>query len=262
MAWATDGDERPGQVMSRTDRHASNSAVLAAKGLRREYDDLIAVAPLDLQVQPGEVVALVGANGAGKTTLLTMAAGLVEASHGTIHICGAPAGSLTARARTSYIPDTPVFYQDLSLNEHLEYVARMHDAEDWTGLASQLLEHLGLAQWGEKLPTQFSRGMRQKASIALGLIRPFSLLLADEPFDGLDPASRSALVELLRTASDSGAAVIVSTHRPEVADFSSRCVALHDGELIYDGPPDPSVIAGHFPSQDSALLAGDTPEGT
>src|ERR1019366_7982195 len=186
--------------MSPTDRRASESPVLAAKGLRQEYGDLIALAPSDLQVLSGELVALVGSNGAGKTTLMGIAAGLVEPSHGAIHICGAPAGSLTARARTSYVPDTPVFYQDLSLNEHLEYIARLHGAEDWQTHASRLLEQLGLEQWGDKLPTQFSRGMRQKASIALGLIRPFSLLLADEPFDGLDPASRDVLVEMLRTA--------------------------------------------------------------
>jgi ABC-2 type transport system ATP-binding protein len=246
--------------MSPTDRRASESPVLAAKGLRQEYGDLIALAPSDLQVLSGELVALVGSNGAGKTTLMGIAAGLVEPSHGAIHICGAPAGSLTARARTSYVPDTPVFYQDLSLNEHLEYIARLHGAEDWQTHASRLLEQLGLEQWGDKLPTQFSRGMRQKASIALGLIRPFSLLLADEPFDGLDPASRDVLVEMLRTASASGAAVIVSTHRAEVADFSTRCIALHDGQLVYDGPPDRSVIAGHLPPHDGALLTADVPE--
>jgi ABC-2 type transport system ATP-binding protein len=234
--------------------------VLEAAGLRREYDDLMALASLDLQVLPGELVALVGSNGAGKTTLLTVAAGLVEPSHGTIRICGAPAGSLEARARTSYVPDTPVFYQDLSLNEHLEYIARLHAAEDWADRAPQLLEPLGLERWGDKLPNQFSRGMRQKASIALGFIRPFSLLLADEPFDGLDPPSRQVLVEMLQAAAAEGAAVIVSTHRTEVADFSSRCIALHDGQLVYDGPPDRSIIAGHLPPQEDALLAADVPE--
>jgi len=246
--------------MTATGRAATDPPVLATDGLRREYDDLLALAPLDLQVGPGELVALVGSNGAGKTTLLTVAAGLVEPSHGTIHICGVLAGSLEARARTSYIPDTPVFYQDLSLNEHLEYIARLHAADDWRDRAPQLLEPLGLHQWGDKLPNQFSRGMRQKASIALGFIRPFSLLLADEPFDGLDPPSRTVLVEMLEAAAASGAAVIVSTHRTEVADFSSRCIALHDGQLVYDGPPDRSIIAGHLPPQDDGLLAADVPE--
>ena len=69
--------------------------MLAAAGLRQEYDDLVALGQLDLKVRPGELVALVGSNGAGKTTLLAIAAGLVEASHGTIRICGEPAGSLT-----------------------------------------------------------------------------------------------------------------------------------------------------------------------
>jgi ABC-type multidrug transport system ATPase subunit len=239
---------------------APEPPVLAAAGLRQEYDDLVALARLDVKVRPGELVALVGSNGAGKTTLLAIAAGLIEASHGTIQICGEPAGSLTARARTSYIPDTPVFYQDLSLNEHLEYIARLHDAGDWQSRGSELLERLGLEQWGDKLPTQFSRGMRQKASLALGFIRPFSLLLADEPFDGLDPASRDVLVEMLRTTAASGAAVIVSTHRTEVADFSSRCIALHDGQLIYDGPPDRAVIAGNLPVEDEALLTADVRE--
>jgi ABC-2 type transport system ATP-binding protein len=247
-------------MKKRTRRRSSDPPVLAAAGLRREYDDLIALARLDLKVLPGELVALVGSNGAGKTTLLAIAAGLVEASHGTIQICGEPAGSLIARARTSYIPDTPVFYQDLSLNEHLEYIARLHEADDWQSRASELLDQLGLEQWGDKLPTQFSRGMRQKASLALGFVRPFSLLLADEPFDGLDPASRAVLVEMLRATADAGAAVIVSTHRTEVADFSSRCIALRDGQLIYDGPPDRAVIAGDLPSGDGAPLTADVPE--
>jgi len=237
---------------------SADSCVLAANDLGRDYDDLVALAPLDLRVLPGELVALVGPNGAGKSTLLAIAAGLTEASHGTIRICGSPAGSLAARALTSYVPDAPVFYQDLSLNEHLEYIARLHDAEQWSSRAPQLLERLGLEEWGEKLPTQFSRGMRQKASIALGFIRPFSLLLADEPFDGLDPPSRGVLVEMLREASASGAAVIVSTHRTEVADVSSRCIALHDGRLVYDGPPDPSVIAGQLPHGEP--LSADGPE--
>jgi ABC-type multidrug transport system ATPase subunit len=135
--------------------------VFGARRLRRKYDDLIALGPLNLRIGPGELVALVGANGAGKTTLLAIAAGLVEPSDGTLDICGDPAGSLPARARTSFVPDTPVFYQDLSLNEHLEYIARMHGAQEWATRASELLEQLGLAQWGDKLPSQFSRGMRQ-----------------------------------------------------------------------------------------------------
>jgi len=226
---------------------SSPRAILEARGLCRNYDELVALAPLDLTIHAGELVALVGPNGAGKTTLLMAAAGLLEPSKGTIYINGARAGSLRARAATSYIPDAPALYDDLSLNEHLEYIAGLHGAEDWSRRGQQLLERLGLAGWGDNLPSQYSRGMRQKASIALGLVRPFSALLADEPFDGLDPSSRTALVELLQEAAGGGAAVMVSTHRSEVGELADRCLALYDGELAYDGPPNEAVLAGFVP---------------
>jgi len=83
-----------------------------------------------------------------------------------------------ARSATSYIPDAPVLYDDLGLSEHLEYVARMYGVADWERRAEGLLKRLSLVDRGDDLPANFSRAMRQKASIALGLIRPFSVLLA------------------------------------------------------------------------------------
>ena len=88
--------------------------------------------------------------------------------------------------------------------------------------------------------------MKQKASIALALVRPFDVLLADEPLDGLDPPSRDVLFELLRETRDAGAAIIVSTHRPDVIAAAGRCVAIRDGRLAYDGAPDPDVLTQIF----------------
>jgi ABC-type multidrug transport system ATPase subunit len=244
-------------IAARTVPPAQNA--LEARQLAREYDDLLALKSLDLDVRSGELIALVGPNGAGKTTLLAIAAGLLEPSEGSVRIAGWLAGSLQARAAASYLPDTPVFYDDLSLNEHLEYISRLHLTSDWARRAERLLERLGLEDWGESLPRQFSHGMRQKASIALAFVRPFSLLLADEPFDGLDPPSRAALVELLREACAGGAAVLVSTHRVEAADFATRCLALYDGELTYNGPPDPAVIAGFAPASEELPRAATAP---
>jgi ABC-2 type transport system ATP-binding protein len=221
---------------------ASSAKVLQGRGVGHDYDELVAVESLDVEISAGELVALVGPNGAGKSTLLAIAAGLLEPSHGVMLIRGFTAGSIEARAATSYIPDTPVLYEDLSLDEHLEYVARLHGADDWPSRGASLLQRLGLEEWGENLPSQFSHGMRQKASIAVGLIRPFTVLLADEPFDGLDPPSRTALVALLKEVTADGGSVIVSTHRTEILDFADRCLVLYDGELTYDGPPDPSVL--------------------
>ena len=96
--------------------------------------------------------------------------------------------------------------------------------------------------------------MRQKASIALALVRPFGVLLADEPFDGLDPPSRAVLFELLAEARAGSAAIVVSTHRPDVIAAASRCVAIREGRLSYDGAPDPKVITGFFDQDDARAM--------
>jgi ABC-type multidrug transport system ATPase subunit len=211
--------------------------VLEARDLERHYGDLTALAGVDLTLKPGEMVALVGPNGAGKSTLLLLSAGLLTPSGGTVYVAGKAAGSLEARAETSFLPDTPSLYDDLSLDEHLEYVGRLHGVEDWEERGSSLLDRLGLAARAGDLPSKFSRGMRQKSSIALAFVRDFSLLLADEPFDGLDPESRQAFAVLIDDAVAGGAAVLVSTHRADVVERANRCVALYDGSVSYDGPP-------------------------
>jgi ABC-2 type transport system ATP-binding protein len=211
-------------------------AVLVARGASKSYADLVALAPLDLAVEDGERVALVGHNGSGKSTFLQLTAGLLELSEGTIEVVGAAVGASDARAAISYLPDTPVLYDDLSVREHLAYVAALHGVDADEEEIEELIERIGLTDRADDLPARFSRGLRQKASIAVGLVRPFQLLLVDEPFVGLDAAGKEALVSLLDEAHDSGAASIVATHDPEYVERVDRCVALRDGEVIHDGP--------------------------
>lgn len=217
--------------------------MLEVTGLTAGYDDYTALQGVTCQVAAGRTVALVGPNGAGKSTFLRLAAGLLEPSDGMVTVGGHPAGSIDARALMSYLPDTPALYDDLSLNEHLEYVARLHGVEEWADRSAQLLDRLGLASRGDDPPGGFSRGMRQKASIALAFVRPFGVLLADEPFDGLDPPSREALDELVAEAAAGGAAVVLATHRLEVVEQADGCLAIDDGRLVYDGPADSAEVA-------------------
>ncbi len=210
--------------------------MLEATDLAASYADYTALHGVTCRVDGGQTVALVGPNGAGKSTFLRLAAGLLEPSSGEVTVDGHPAGSLEARRLLSYLPDTPALYDDLSLNEHLEYVARLHGVEEWQDRAAGLLERFGLTDRGDDPPGGFSRGMRQKASIALALVRPFGVLLADEPFDGLDPPSREALDGLLSEAAGAGAAVVVATHRIEVVQRADTCLAIEDGQLVYEGP--------------------------
>ncbi len=210
---------------------------LTVTGLTKSYGDLVALEPLDLVVPRGQRLALIGHNGSGKTTLLRMAAGLLEPTGGSIRIAGEPAGSVGARAALSYLPDNPVLYDDLSVFEHIDYTCRLHDAQEWEQRAVSLLSDLGLLSRADDLPSRFSRGLRQKTAIVLALIRPFSLLLVDEPFIGLDPAGRDTFVSLIDGIATRGAAVVIATHQLDYAATADRCLALRDGQLVYDGPP-------------------------
>lgn len=210
---------------------------LFVEKLTKSYGDLLALDEVSLKIASGQRVALIGLNGSGKTTLLRTAAGLLEPSTGKVLVMGHKAGSIEARAAVSYIPDSPVLYDDLSVAEHLEYIARLHGNEEWEALAEHLIERLGLSSRREELPSTFSRGLRQKVSIALAFVRPFDLMLVDEPFVGLDQPGRAALLELLREAADAGAAILVSTHQTEYLSQATRCVGMRDGKVVFDGKP-------------------------
>ena len=108
----------------------SGETVLSAQGLGRSYDGYIALGSFTFAVEAGEFVALIGPNGAGKTTFLNLAAGLLDPTSGRVEVMGEVPGSLAARAALSYLPDAPVFYEDLSVAEHLEYVAALHGVAD------------------------------------------------------------------------------------------------------------------------------------
>jgi ABC-type multidrug transport system ATPase subunit len=210
---------------------------LATRELCKSYGDRLALAPLTLSIAKGQRVALVGHNGSGKTTLLRMAAGLLDASDGTVKVHGARAGSLKARARLAYLSDQPTFYDDLSLWEHLEFVARLHGVEEWEERATELIETIGLADRRDNIPTTFSRGLRQKAAIALAFVRPFRTLLVDEPFVGLDQSGKEALLELFAAAHERGATLIVATHELGFVSGVDRLIALSDGAVTFDGVP-------------------------
>ncbi len=216
---------------------------LETRELSKAYGELVALAPLNLSVKPAERIVLVGTNGSGKTTLLRMLAGLLEPSAGEAEVAGDPAGSIDARAALSYLPDDPVLYDDLSLAEHVEFVARLHDTDGWQDRSAYLIDRLGLSNRLDDLPARFSRGLRQKTSLVLGLVRPFEVLVVDEPFIGLDQAGKAALMELLDEAADSGATVVVATHQMEYVDRATRCLALRDGELTHDGQADHATIS-------------------
>jgi ABC-2 type transport system ATP-binding protein len=233
--------------------------VLTVSGLGRRYGQLDALHGLDLEVHPGECVAVIGHNGSGKTTAVRMIAGLLDPSAGSVLVDGAAVheepAAIDARAALALVPDTPSLYDDLTVREHLQLVAVAHGmtgkesaAPDGGALADldkridALLGRLGLLDKIDATPGTLSRGMRQKVQLACALIRPWSLLVLDEPIVGLDPASQRTLRELLLEAKRAGRAVVLTTHQLEFArGIADRAIVLSDGTVVAHGPYDEIV---------------------
>lgn len=213
----------------------ATAPALRTDQLTKAYDDLVALQPLSLTVPAGQSVALIGHNGSGKSTFLRMVAGLLDPSDGEVEIAGFDLGDVEARATTAFLPDDPVLYDDLSLREHAEYISRLHGGDGWDDYAEELCGRLGLEERIDDLPARFSRGLRQKTAIVLAMVRPFSILLVDEPFVGLDLPGKEVLLELLDEVHGDGAATLVATHDPTYVSRVDRSIALRDGEVIFDG---------------------------
>jgi ABC-2 type transport system ATP-binding protein len=212
--------------------------VLQLRGLRRTYGEVVALDQLDLEVAHGECVALVGHNGSGKTTTLRLVAGLLEPTNGDVIVAGDNMRLDRARAALAFVPDNPLLYGDLTVREHLELIGLAHGMGG--GLDDRvtgLLDRLDLTGRQEFLPGQLSRGLRQKTQLACALVRPFHVIVLDEPVVGLDPPSQQTLHELLHKAKQDGAAILLSTHQlPFAAGLADRAVVLHEGRVVEEGP--------------------------
>lgn len=228
---------------------AAEEPLVSVSELGRDFGDVNALDSLDLDVFSGEAVALVGENGSGKTTALSMIAGRLEPTRGTVRVGGVDVhwrgGSEVVRSLVSFVPDAPALYSDLTVSDHLELVGMAHDVEDFDEKAEILLDRFGLTGRDDRLPRELSRGMRQKTQLSCALLRPFAVLMLDEPVAGLDPASRHTLHSLLRDAKDEGAVVMFSTHQLDFAEgLADQVVVLHDGRVAATGSYDDVVTSG------------------
>lgn len=185
----------------------------------KRYGDLIAVHPISVDIPAAGWWVIVGPNGSGKTTLLRLACGLLSPTDGAVTVGESIAGTPAARAEVSFLSDSPAFYSDLSVAEHIDYLAGLFDDDAVAERATGIIRAFGLYDRIDDRPDTFSRGMKQKAAIALAMARPSSVLLLDEPTRGLDVAGTAIMVELLRNANAAGATVVTVTHEPEKFDL-------------------------------------------
>jgi ABC-2 type transport system ATP-binding protein len=203
-----------------------------------------ALESLTLRIRAGECVSLMGPNGSGKTTAAELICGLQEPTAGWVRIDGysmhQEPDSIAARKHLSYVPDNPYLYQDLTVRDHLYLVAAAHGVQedDLDSRVDRLLRALTLDKRVDFFPSQLSRGMRQKLAIACAVIRPFSVLVLDEPTIGLDAASVEALHDLLAGSKSSKRAILLMTHDQDFASsVATRVLHISEGR-VWDAEED------------------------
>jgi ABC-2 type transport system ATP-binding protein len=215
-------------------------AVIQFDGLGKQYGSFIAVRDLTFSVAGGEVFGFLGPNGAGKTTTIRMMMGILVPSSGRATIDGLDCQSerVEVKRRVGYLPDSPIFYDFLRGREILEFVGEMHGQSrgDARRNASRLLEELALGDAEEEYAVNYSMGMKKKLGLACALIHDPSVLILDEPTNGLDPRAAREVQDLLRASAARGKTIFLSTHLLDMAErLCTRLGIIHRGELVAVG---------------------------
>ena len=216
------------------------SAIVETHGLVKRYDKTLAVAGLDLAVEPGEIFGLVGPNGAGKTTTLRMLATLLLPSAGHAEIDG---WSVTrnpddVRRVLGFMPDVFGVYDDMKVWEYLDFFARCYGlpAAARRRMIADLLELVDLGDRRDDYVQTLSRGMEQRLCLAHALVHDPKVLLLDEPASGLDPRARVELRELLRELRALGKTILISSHiLPELEELCTSVAIVDRGQVLAQG---------------------------
>ena len=211
---------------------------LVVRDFGKVYGEHRAVSGLSFHVQAGEILGLVGPNGAGKTTTLRSIAGILPIQEGRILVAGHDVATEEEKAKSelAWVPDDPQPFDALTVDEHMEFMARLYGVADWQPLADELLDKFELTEKRDALGGELSRGMRQKLAISCAWLSSPKVVLLDEPLSGLDPRGiRSARVAI-RELADHGVAVILSTHLLELIEaLADRILIMDRGEKLFGG---------------------------
>ena len=195
---------------------------------------------VSFSVNKGELVGLIGLNGAGKSTTIKHIIGLMEPKKGKVTINGKSIREdMTAyRSSFSFIPETPVLYDELTLEEHLKLTAMAYglDEKQYEERVGQLLKEFRMSNRLKWFPAHFSKGMKQKVMIMSAFLVEPSLYIVDEPFVGLDPLAIQSLLQMMDKMKKSGAGILMSTHILATAErYCDSFIILHQGEVRAKG---------------------------
>jgi len=219
-------------------------SAISTDGLRKVYrsrmgrSDIVALDGLDLRVEPGEVFGLLGPNGAGKTTTVKILLGLTRASAGEARILGVPAERPESRRPVGYLPEGHRFPGYLTARSTLSIFGRMSGMEPprLRTRTAELLDRVGLADWADVRVKKFSKGMTQRLGLAASLIHEPSVLMLDEPTDGVDPVGRREIRDLLAEEARAGRAILLNSHLlSEIELTCTRVAILRRGRVVAQG---------------------------
>jgi ABC-2 type transport system ATP-binding protein len=214
--------------------------MLRFDNVSRTFGPRVAVDKLNLNLNRGELFALLGHNGAGKTTTIRMLVGLLTPTSGSIHV--GPYDVAQNQREVSrligYVPDQPFLYDKLSGREFLRFVADMHGLPDPAAAAAvaRETERFQLQDFLDQLTESYSHGMRQRTVFAAAMIHQPEVLVVDEPMVGLDPHSIRLVKDLLKHYAEAGKVVLMSTHTLQVAEeIADRVGVMRNGRVVFEG---------------------------
>ena len=239
-------------------------AAIEVRGVHKHYGALHAVDGIDLRIERGEILGLIGHNGAGKSTLFKMILGLTPATAGDIRVGGTRVQGRdfrTARRHLGYLPENVVLYDNLNGLETLQFFARLKGAPQ--AQCAALLEQVGLAHAGRRAVREYSKGMRQRLGFAQALLGDPQVLLLDEPTNGLDPQAIRDFYATLRGLQARGVTIVITSHiLAELQERVDRLAILGAGKLQALGSVQALRDQAHMPlSIDLTLAAADQAAG-
>ena len=200
--------------------------------LTKRYGDFKAIEDVNLVAESGKITILLGPNGAGKSTTIKSIANLLK-FEGDIRICSYPNDTIEAKRCFGYVSETPILYDLLTVEEHIDFIGSAYQIKDYKEKAEKYLELFKLTEKRKKMAKELSKGMTQKLSMLLAFMIEPTALLVDEPMVGLDPASIEDTLKILRGLADQGCAVLISTHIIDiVSDIFDEAYIMNKGHII------------------------------
>jgi ABC-2 type transport system ATP-binding protein len=213
-------------------------SVIETKDLRKQYGNVEALKGVSLSVDPGQIYGFLGHNGAGKSTMVKILLGIVKKTDGDAYLLGADAGTTEVRKKVGYLPEDhqfPGYHSAISL---LHFYGELYGMSrpDRVRRMDEALDIVGLRKRAKSKIKTYSKGMKQRLGIAQSFFHDPEVIFLDEPTDGVDPAGRREIRELLQTLKGEGRTIFVNTHLlAEVEMMADRVAFIHQGELVRQG---------------------------